>query len=367
VKTPNHAILGGICIFFMLGVVGTACDSSMLPDITALRPYSEDSVWNIPIGSAPQYDPNSVEMVATIGLSGDGRITSDPSQFSYPIYYIDDATPRWDIPCTMYDCTIVRKNGEVEKTSVLKNVPIPPDAQPSQGHDAQIIIIDKITFNEYDLWHVERTASGWKIANGTIYNATWDGISEEYGSRGAGVPYLAGLIRPWEILQGRIEHVIAFGYSEPAKNRCVFPASKTDGQSSLPYAIPEGARLQLDPSLTDSDFRRFGLDRTGRIIAKALQEYGMILVDYAGRPKIYAEDLTANPYATMQWSNRKLNLTEETIANIPYESFKVLALPEAYWDQGSDDPLFGECYDYPDTTSSSYVGATLGYPLGVRD
>lgn len=317
------------------------------PTIETIVPYKKNSVWNTPIGPSPKYDPHSDEMIATIGLKNKGQITSDATQFSYTLYFIDENTPRWDVPCIKYQCSIVTPQGRT-RTRVLNNVPIPPNATPSSGSDAQMIIIDKTTYDEYDLWGVQRTETGWVVNNGSVYNILWDGMPTEYGSRGAKVPYFAGLIRPWEIIQGRIEHALAFGYPEPSKEpRCVFPASGTDGKSTLPYAIPEGARLQLDPSLTEVDFDAMGLDRTGKIIARALQVYGMFLIDYSGRPKIYVEDLSNNPYATQLWTNPELNLTSKTISNIPYTSFRVLELPPAYWDPTVESQYHGDCFTFP--------------------
>jgi hypothetical protein len=315
-------------------------------DITQMRPYTEASIWNTPIGPAPRYDPHSAEMIATIGLDSGGHITANTDAYGVTLYFIDGSTPRWDIPCIRYRCTIVTPGGTT-KTNMLTGIPIPFEANPASGTDASMIIIDKTTYAEYNLWGVERTATGWTVRNGSIYNMLWDAMPTEYGSRGAGIPYYAGLVRPWEIIQGRIDHAIAFAYPYPAEGRCVFPASKTDGNSSLPYAIPEGARLQLDPSLTEIDFNHMGLNRTGKIIARALQEYGMILINYGGRPKINIENLVDNPYATIQWSDPELNLTTQVIAAIPYSDFRVIALPESYSNPAPDSPLHGACYAYP--------------------
>jgi hypothetical protein len=230
---------------------------------------------------------------------------------------------------------------------MLEDVPIPPNAQPSPDTDGRMIIIDKSTFAEYDLWRAARVEDGWVAGSGSIYNIQWDGMPAVNNSRGSGIPSYAGLIRPWEILQGKIEHAIAFGYTEPAIDKCVFPASKTDGDSLLHYAIPEGARLQLDPTLTDADFDRMGLNRTGKIIARALQEYGMISVDHSGSFKIYIEDLENNPFATHQWTDPELNLTKDTLSSIPYTSFRVLELPPGYWEPSPDAAYHGECLTFP--------------------
>jgi hypothetical protein len=308
-------------------------------------PYSKDSIWNTAIDSSPVYDRYSDEMIANLVLSNQGKIIT-PDSYNYPVYFADANTPIFDIQCVTYLCAVATAGGGI-RTDYLQNVPVPVNAQPSQDSDGRMIIIDKDTFVEYDLWRAQRVESGWITGSGSIYNITWDGAPDVNNSRGSGIPSYAGLIRPWEILQGRIEHAIAFGYTEPTEDKCVFPASKTDGESKLPYAIPEGARLQLDPSLTEKDFDKWGLDRTGKIIARALQQYGMISVDDSGSFKIYMEDLSNNPFATQQWTDPALNLTRDTLYGIPYTSFRVLELPPGYWEENPNTVYHGKCIAFP--------------------
>ena len=305
------------------------------------RPYSASSAWNTPLAAGAASDPNSPGMIATLGQHNGGAITSDHTQYTFPVYFADANTPRYDVPCTTYRCTVVSPAG-TSTTDLLRAVPIPQGARPTEGSDAQIIVIDRDTGTEYDLWQVSGGEGGWSVSNGSVYNIYWDGMPTQYGSRGAGVPYYAGLIRPWEIAAGHIDHALAFAYPGSASRGCVWPASKTDGDSGDSMAIPEGARLQLDPSLTDAHFDQWGLDRTGRIIARALQQYGMILIDVSGRPKIYAEDPSVNPYAGASWSDPNILLTSTTIASIPHTAYRVLDLPDAYWAGGG--PTHGDCY-----------------------
>ena len=313
--------------------------------VQLLVPYTKTSIWNTPIGSSPRYDPHSAEMITNLVFAHDGKIIT-PGTFNYPVYFADANTPRWNIPCKIYKCTVASPNGEVIRTDMVEDVPILPDAQPAPDTDGRMIIIDTVTFAEYDLWRAERVETGWSAGNVSVYSILWDGTPTRHSSRGAGVPSYAGLVRPWEIQQGRIEHVLAFGYTEPAEGKCVFPASKTDGVSRLPFAIPEGAHLQLDPSLTEKDFEQMGLDRTGRIIARALQEYGMILVDHSGSFKIYLEDLANNPYAKQKWTDPELNLSTETLSSIPYTSFRVLELPPGYWGSSENTVYHGKCLTF---------------------
>lgn len=315
------------------------------PPIETMLPYTETSFWNTPIGPAPRYDPYSDEMIATLVLAREGRIIT-PDEYNYPVYFADADTPRYDLECTRYRCVIGRADGGT-RVDMLEDVPIPLDAQPGADTDARMIIIDRTTYAEYDLWRVQRVETGWTIGSGSSYNIRWDGTPPANNSRGSGIPAFAGLLRPWEIEQGRIEHVLAFGYTEPTEEKCVFPASKTDGDSRIPYTIPEGARLQLDPSLTEEDFNEWGLNRAGKIIARALQEYGMVSVDHSGSFKLYMEDLTSNPFTTQRWSDPELDITKETISSIPYTSFRVLELPPGYWEPSEDAVYHGQCLTFP--------------------
>lgn len=310
-------------------------------------PYSKNSVWNTPIGSSPKYDLHSAEMIANLELAHGGKIVTAGENYNYPVYFADGQTPRFDIPCLVNKCTIASSDQDVIRTLMVQNVPIPVGAEPSNDSDARMIIIDKRTDTEYDLWQAQRTETGWTAGNVSLYNILWDGTPVMHSARGSGIPAYAGLLRPWEIRQGEIQHALAFGYTETAADKCVFPASKTDGKSTLPFAIPEGARLQLDPSLTDADFNRMGLDSTGKIIARALQIYGMILVDTSRSFKMYVEDLIDNPYAGETWTDPGLNLAKESIYGIPATAFRVLELPPGYWEPSANTTYHGKCFSFP--------------------
>ncbi len=278
-------------------------------------PYRADSPWNLPIGPGPVYDRDSNSYVANLS----GYFGNDPTRYTYPVY--DNITSETMIRRIHVTGVFSNVTGEGDQLTILRDavveVPVPAGAMPSPGRDSQIIFIDPVTGDEWGFWRFEETLDSGLIAqNGYHYNINWSGVAPSgFISRGAGLPYYAGLVRPAEIEAGRITHALAFGMQDPS-TLFVFPATKSDGKGVFP-ALPEGARLQLDPSLTDRDFERWGLDETGKIMARALQEYGMILVDYSGHPKIYVEaEHTAN------WPT----LTASTVSPIPYSAFRVLAL-----------------------------------------
>src|SRR5437868_811729 len=90
-------------------------------------------------------------------------------------------------------------------------------------------------------------------------------------SSGAVVGRLAGVVRTQELVQGVIPHALVFSTDSACPDVYRYPATKTDGASWASPCIPEGARVQLDPSLNVDALP--GLTAGERTIAKALQTY----------------------------------------------------------------------------------------------
>ncbi len=143
--------------------------------------------------------------------------------------------------------------------------------------------------------------------------------------RGAGFALLAGVIWPQELEEGKIEHALIFSYTFPKSGGPVLPATESDGWCDRDDAIPEGARLQLDPNL---DLESLNLQPFEKTIAQALQEYGMILGDVGGEgielEAIHPMSVQGNPYEGI--------LPDEVLVdlNIPVEHFRVLKLGPQY-------------------------------------
>lgn len=281
------------------------------------RPYSESSPWNTQIGPAPVRDPRSRGHIAAL----DGELTSDPTQYTYPVYAVGAGTPRRTVRFDGRFSDVTRGGSRlrIQKEGTV-SLPVPEWAQAAAGSDAQVILLDAATGDEWGVWRLRREGDGWAAENGYHYNTRWDGVppadasGRPFGSRGAGVPYLAGLIRPCEIARGRIDHALAFAYDYPTGQH-VFPATKSDGKSSFPD-LPEGSRLQLDPSLSRARIEAWGCTGPCLVIARALQRYGMYVIDASGRPKLMLEY-----EETARWNGA---LDEDTVRPIPLRAFHVL-------------------------------------------
>jgi hemolysin type calcium-binding protein len=311
------ALVAGTAVA-IAGAGGGSARSGIAAATSCERPYSSESPWNTRIGPAPPYHPRSDFHVSAL----EGELSSDPTQYTYPVYEVDGSTPLRDVRVSgvfsevTHDDRVLR----VLKEPVVR-MPIPEGALPAAGSDGQLIIVNRSTGDEWGVWRLRAEAGGWRATNATHYNIRWDAVpprdegGRPFFARGAGIPYLAGLVRACEIRRGRIEHALAFAYDYPTPDY-VHPASKSDGKSTDPRDLPEGSRLQLDPSLSERTIRSWGCVGPCLTIARALQEYGMYVVDNGGRPKVMLEY-----EGTAHWGGL---VTSTTVRPIPLSRFRLV-------------------------------------------
>jgi hypothetical protein len=306
------------------GVPATPLAPAIPPVLGQMQTFDAASPWNSPIPSTIAVLAKSATYVAAI-VDNNQQLTSDPDQYAVPVYRFNAQTPRRTVKFagsfSAYD------GGDNSRVTpgygaTVTNVPIPDAAVQSSGSDGQIVFWDPTTGVEWSFWQFARTASGtYSATNGVRYSTTagnYGRFADGKSGRGAGTPYSAGLVRGWEIAQGRIDHALAFAYRSPASG-IVYPASKSDGGGVTGVDAPEGTRLQLDPSLTDADFQAWGLAPEAKIIARAMQRYGMYVIDNSGSSKVYLEDRL-----TAKWS---ASITRNLTAKIPLSKFRAVAAP----------------------------------------
>jgi hypothetical protein len=285
------------------------------PSSTARRPYAPSSPWNSPIGPSPVLNPQSSAIIAALAT---GRtLTSDPTQYTYPVYEVPPGTATLPVKLSGVWSDAVSDTLVRRQSAPTVQVPIPPDAQAAAGSDGQVVVVDWATGQEWAFWQLRRNADGtFAATNGYHYSGLTTGAGAFHGttfwSRGAGITYLGGLVRPWEIAQGKIEHALAFAYNYPSA-QWVYPASKSDGKNTDLAAVPEGTRLQLDPMFDVNSLS----NPTARIVARALQIYGMYVIDNSGSSKVMFEY-----EGTAAWAGK---VTRSTVSQIPLSRFRVLA------------------------------------------
>jgi len=262
----------------------------MSADDTPTNGFSPRGPWNTKLPRDVPLAPNSQAIVNNIlqdKINNFGVWAVNTDTYSSPIFYASEDTPtqRW----TFSDCLNLPQLAPVIAGS-LAAVPTPADLIASLGTDESTAIYQPSTDTYWDFWRAEKDASG-------HWSACWGGKIEHYhrnpgiftnplGATATGLPLGAFLIRADELRRGYIDHAINIVTVRTRANCTSWPATRDDG-NTVGADIPcEGQRFRLDPSFDVSTL----LSPAARTIARAMQEYGLILTDKGGALVTYAED-----------------------------------------------------------------------------
>jgi len=342
-KRINFLCCTVLFITTTLGLIGTTFAAEKKPD-KPKKFFSDTSFWNQPIPDNPQIDPNSDHYIALLKTEPTGhRFVINCDGYTIPVYQADADTPKHNIK--RRGLIVAQRSGldpnspRYQRIARMghgpgfgKDVPIPDGAVPDPNADAHIAIVDWSKMICWDMFAAEKLPDGsWCSYTGMVYRLDGDGVFDGddfpvkdddsihfYGpGRAAGVPIIAGLIMYDEVLAGEIRHKIAAASRFNALKEFVFPATWTDG--NLQGGIPEGAVIQLDPKL---DLDKFDMLPGEKAIAKALQKYGMVIVDWSGGSVLYAEGLYGHKGKSWNGIINKFG----GIDSIPLEHYRVLKL-----------------------------------------
>jgi hypothetical protein len=124
----------------------------------------------------------------------------------------------------------------------------------------------------------------------------WPEAKSWWGPSASSFSIAGGLITLEDLQRGQIDHALAIAIPNVRAGVYSSPAQRTDGKSTSPFSLPEGAHLRLDPNLNLSTL---AMPRITRMIAEAAQRYGIFVRDGARVAHFFAQDpvnATANPY-----------------------------------------------------------------------
>lgn len=223
------------------------------------RPFAADGPWNTALPANPALDPNSAAMIGTTAAKG---ATANVYAYGAPVY-----TASASDPLATVDCTENWGTCKPERTGVR----LPAAAQPSSGSDAGFILVDLVAQKSCDFWQAVRSGNSIRASWATcVPLADKDGVGPQGGATGGNINGLAGIVRTFEVRSGSIPHALAFatGNSCPTFR---YPATKSDGNGGT-NCMPEGARVQLDPSIDVDTIP--GITPIEKMTARALQTYG---------------------------------------------------------------------------------------------
>ena len=273
--------------------------------VKPFRFYSPSSFWNTQVPATAPLDPKSGPIVAAFNslVASELREKAGPSinttEYSVPIYTVPAQQPT------------VKVTLDSENAPALQDawnaVPVPPKAQPAKGTDGRLVIWQPSSDKLWDFWRAVHKKDGWHAswggatqdvssASGLPDAASWPGAQPWWGTSGCSLGVVGGLITIEDINQELINHALQIAIPNVRAGVYASPALRTDGQTHDPLALPEGARLRLDPSL---DLRALHLPRLTLMMARAAKHYGIFVINRSKDVAFQAQDPVTtggNPY-----------------------------------------------------------------------
>lgn len=316
----------------------TGSTTGSTTDPAVLRPadlvLNRTGAWTTDVRTRPVASGSAAQVKRlTTTLSGlyNGVAALNNYQYGTSWYTVAATTPT--VRVAFNDCQNKRYTpaGLYGTGGVFESVPIPVGAIPSRGSDANLAIYRPATDQVWTFWRaaLDKTTGTWSACwGGRLDQASrGDGVYPQwFGTAAAGLSREALAIGIREIRQGEIKHAVALELPwSMVANYHVAPATRHDGTATGADAIPEGARLRLDPTLDISTLR---LSQIARIVAVAAQRYGFVVTDQSGTVSIPAEEPWAyqaamggkDPWPALQEGRA----TYEVFRNFPWDRLQVL-------------------------------------------
>jgi hypothetical protein len=228
--------------------------------------FPPDNPWNQRVDSLPVH-PRSDAIVQSIGLEktvhpdfGSGRYEGRPIGIPYQL--------------VARDAKRSRVRFEYADESDRGPYPIPRRPKPAGGRDRHMLMIQRGRCRLYELF-AARKRGRWTAGSGAIFNLRSNAVRPRgwTSADAAGLPIFPGLARYPEVASGEIRHALRFTVSR-TRRAFVFPARHYASSLTDPDLPAMGQRLRLKRSVRIDD-----MPRQARVVARALQRYGMLLAD----------------------------------------------------------------------------------------
>jgi len=240
-----------------------APEAAPLPSAPACPVFPAGNVWNQDISALPVAS-DSDTLITKIGLD----TGLHPDFGSYSGYGI----PYNTVPGSQRKLTV---RFDYSSQSDHVGYPIPRRPRIEAGSDHHMLIVDSGTCKLYEMWNVRHTRRGWRAGSGAVWKMTSNALRPDgwTSADAAGLPILPGLVRYPEVAAGVIDHALRFTAPQ-TRDAHIYPARHDAGSGSSASLPPMGLRVRLKASFDLSQ-----LSPQARVVAVALQHYGMILAD----------------------------------------------------------------------------------------
>jgi hypothetical protein len=313
-----------LCMAVCTAVAVTGCGSSVYLQSTTdsqriaksvrssasavpFRFFSPSSIWNTPVSPDAPIDASSQGIIRamTASITAEEQLQDGPwintTSYSVPIYTVSATQPT--VRVRLLDST-----SEPALRSAWRAVPLPVDAQPSLGSDAQLVVWQPSRDRLWEFWRLAYEPDrGWHASwggairhvsgNPGVYGrGAWPGAKPWWGASATSLPIVGGLITLEDFKLHKINHALAIAVPDTRAGVFASPARRSDGRSNSPESLPEGARLRLNPNL---NLTKLKLPPVTLMIAEAAQRYGMIVRDTSKNVELFGQDpvsSSVNPF-----------------------------------------------------------------------
>lgn len=231
-----------------------------------------NNIWNTKIDNLPLH-PKSSDYINTIGASLSLR-----NDFGSGMW--NDAPI--GIPYVLVDGNQPKQMLTFEYADESDNVPYPiPENPPIEGGinstgDRHILMIDTTNCVLYELYSAYQNTDGtWRAGSGAVFDLNSNSLRPDTwtSADAAGLPIYPGLVKYDEMASGEIKHAIRF--TVPKTQRAyLWPARHYASSIKDENYPPMGIIMRLK-----STFDMSKLSPQSKVVAVALQKYGMILAD----------------------------------------------------------------------------------------
>jgi serine/threonine-protein kinase len=318
--------------------------------------FPADSEWTRDVSNAP-LDPESSTIISWLA-SQSGGWGSGVMRIDFSIEVLEGSSP-----LRAFDPKRPDEFYDPDCDEALVPLPAGGALEGETGYaclsdgDCHLIVVDRPANKLYEMWRADVIGPGpaaTDFLGGCM--AIWD-LRNTYGPSGrgqnctsadaAGFPIAPLLFNADEVAAGQINHAIRFilPNSRIRDGIYVHPAThSTPATAGPPQAPPYGARLRLR-----ADYPLASLDSEAeRIVARAMQEYGILLSD-GGTLALTAQ---SDQLTTAKWGDPGIGLSQYSLDELLVTDFQVVDGGTRYdWNADSDCfrtyPLFNDGFEVP--------------------
>jgi hypothetical protein len=272
------------------------------------RFFAPTSFWNATVSAGAPLDPNSAAIVSA--FDGEIAAAEDAKEGLPNINTTAWSVPLYTVSNTQATVKVTQNYGGTVNAalqSAWDAVPLPAEAKPAAGTDKDLVVWQPSSNKLWEFWGLEKAEAGWQAKWGGAMNSAssdpgvygpeaWPGAQASWGVSATSLSVAGGLITLEDLELGEINHALAIAIPSTRYGEYTSPAERTDGSSTKPLSLPEGAHLRLDPNLNLASLH---LPRLTLMMAEAAQRYGIFVRDSGSNVAFVAQDPTptgANPY-----------------------------------------------------------------------